>query len=103
MLDIQAYYAKLANNETPTENEIVDLLKELAHFRRSLAYLASCQAATLESLPKSASKSGRGRHITICETAAAMLAGDGSRMKYPEHLDAARNRCLRAAENHKAA
>lgn len=101
MLDIQAYYRKLANREAISEDEIVALLKELAHFRGSLAYLASCQAATLESLPKSASKSGRGRHVTLCETAAAMLAGDGSRMKYPEHLDAARDRCLRAAENHK--
>ncbi len=102
MLDIQAYYAKLANKEPVTEAEIVDLLKELAHFRGSLAYLASCQAATLESLPKSTSKSGRGRHVTICETAAAMLVGDGSRVKYPEHLDAARNRCLRAVESHEA-
>lgn len=102
MLDIQTYYTKLANNEPVTEDEIVALLKELAHFRGSLAYLASCQAATLEGLPKSASKSARGRHVTLCETAAAMLVGDASRVTYPEHFDSARERCLRAAAAHSA-
>lgn len=101
MLDIQAYYSKLARKEAISEDEIVVLLKEVVHFRGSLAYLASCQAATLESLPKSTGKSARGRHVALCETAAAMLNGDGSRMQYPEHLDAARERCLRAAEKHR--
>lgn len=102
MIDIATYYAKLANKESITEEEMVALLKELAHFRGSLAYLASCQAATLEGLPKSYSKSGRGRHVTLCKAAAAMLEGDSSPVKYPEHLDSARERCLRAAEKHHA-
>lgn len=102
MLNIQGYYSKLANNEPVSDDEIVALLKELAHFRGSLAYLASCQAATLEGLPKSASKSARGRHVHLCETAAAMLEGDASRVNYPEHMDSARERCLRAAEKQRA-
>lgn len=98
MLNVQDYYAKLANNVAISEDEIVALLKELAHFQGTLAYLASCQAATLEGLPKSTSKSSRGRHVALCTTAAAMLVGDSSRVKYPERLEAARERCLRAAE-----
>lgn len=101
MIDTQKYYAKLANNESLTQNEILDLLKELEHFRGSLAYLASCEAATLEGLPKSHSKRERERHVGMCEAAAAMLAGDGSKVRYPERLEAARLRCLRAAENNK--
>lgn len=69
MLDIQKYYGKLARQEAVTEDEIVELLKELAHFKGSTAYLASCQAATLESLPKSASKVSRGRHVSLCDAA----------------------------------
>ena len=38
MLNIQACYNKLANNEPFSEDEIVGLLKELAHFRGALAY-----------------------------------------------------------------
>jgi hypothetical protein len=98
MLNIQSYYAKLANKETITEDEIVSLLKELAHFQGSLAYLASCQAATLEGLPKSTSKSSRGRHVGLCTTAAAMLIGDSSSVRYPAGVDAARERCLKAAK-----
>jgi hypothetical protein len=102
MLDIRAYYTKLAKTEALSEDEVVALLKELEHFRGSLAYLASCQAATLESLPKSFSKSGRGRHVELCKTAADMLVGNASRVRYPTDMDAARNRCLRAAESHQA-
>lgn len=101
MIDIDAYYTKLANKELLPEGEIVSLLRELEHFRCSLAYLASCQAATLESLPKSSSKSARRRHVTLCETAADMLEGDRSRGKYATRLDTARERCLRAAETHR--
>lgn len=100
MLDLQAYYAKLAANETLSEDEAVDLLKELAHFRTSLAYLASCQAATLESLPKSASKSQRSRHVAICKTAAQALVGDASGIRYPDRLDTAHERCAKAATEH---
>lgn len=100
MLDIQAYYAKLAKQEAISEDEIVALLKELAHFRNSLAYLAFSQASTLEGLPKATSKSSRGRHVALCEIAAALLEGDGSRVKYPEKLEAAREHCLQAAKRH---
>lgn len=98
MLDLQAYYKKLADNDAISADEIVVLLKELAHFRGALGYLASCQAATLASLPKATSKSALGRHIAICEVAAALLDGDGSKVKYPANLEDARDRCLRAAE-----
>lgn len=96
--DIQAMYAKLAANEQPSEEEIVSLLKELEHFRGCTAYLASCEAATLEGLPKSASKSSRGRHAALCKTAAAMLDGMRSPNRYETNLQHARERCLRAAE-----
>ena len=59
MLDIQAYYTKLANKEGVTENEVVELLKELAHYRAAAAYLASCHAANAEGLQKSACKSSK--------------------------------------------
>lgn len=96
MLDIQHYYGKLAREETISDVEVVDLLKELAHFRGCTAYLASCQAATLESLPKSAGKSARGRHVDLCRTAAKMLVCDASDVRYPVDPGAARERCLRA-------
>lgn len=97
MLDIQHYYAKLANKQVITEDEAVVLLKELAHFREATAYLASCQAATLEGLPKSASKSARGRHERICLTAVKLLDGDRSDIRYPNDPEAAKARCLGAA------
>lgn len=100
MLDITALYGKLGNKETISEDEVAGLLKELAHYRGALAYLASCQAATLESLPKSYSKSGRSRHVELCKTAAAMLEGDASRVRYATEPEHARNRCLLAAANH---
>ncbi|MEJ6002500.1 hypothetical protein [Paucibacter soli] len=53
--DIQATYAKLARKEPITEDEIVSMLKDLDHCQQATAHLASCQAATLEGLPKSAS------------------------------------------------
>lgn len=101
VIDIEAYYAKLANNQIPTEDEIVSLLKELKHFREGCAYLASCQAATLESLPKSTSKSARGRHVNLCETAAVILDGANPHFRYPADTAAAKERCLRSAERHK--
>lgn len=75
MIDIKKYYDKLAREEAFSENEIVDLVRELAHFRGATAYLASCQAATLESLPKSAGKSARSRHVVLCDAAAKLLNG----------------------------
>lgn len=97
MLNAQQYYAKLANKQPLSEDESVALLKELAHFRGAAAYLASCQAATLESLPKSASKSSRERHEQLCITAAQLLDGDRSGVRYPTDVGAAKERCLKAA------
>ncbi len=100
MIDTRTFYEKLSRKESLSANEVIDLLRELEHFRSSLAYLASCQAATLEGLPKSYSKSGRSRHVELCKIAAAMLKGDGSRVRYHESMDAARNHCERAVERH---
>lgn len=49
--------------------------QEILHWKFVAAYLASCHAATLESLPKSASKSSVKRHIAICRKAASYLRG----------------------------
>lgn len=96
MIDIQNYYKKLANKDPISESEVVDLLKELVHFRAATAYLASCQGATLESLPKSASKSSRGRHESICASAARLLSGDASEIRYAADMSSALDRCTKA-------
>lgn len=100
MLDIQEYYGKLARKEAILEEDVVDLLKELEHYRACAAYLASCQAATLEALPKSSSKYSRSRHAAICDAAAKLLIGDGSPIRFPSPtgIDAARDRCIRAVK-----
>ena len=101
LFDIKGAYAKLAKNTSFSEDECVELLRELAHFRAATAYLASCQAATLESLPKSASKSSRGRHATLCAAAAKLLDGDASPIRYESPVEAAKQRCVTAAVNHR--
>lgn len=98
MIDIQAYYTKLVNGDSIKEDEMVELLKELAHFRKATAYLASCQAATLESLPAGASKSSRDRHVDICLTAADLANLNCARIRYPVELAIARERCLGAVK-----
>lgn len=102
MLDLQAYYQKLVEQTPLSESEVVALLKELEQFRTVATYLASCQAATLESLPNSTSKSSRARHVTICTTAAQALVGDTSGIRYPSTLKVAetRERCLKAVAKH---
>ena len=100
LFDIKGAYAKLAKNTSFSEDECVELLRELAHFRASAAYLASCHAATLESLPKSASKSSRSRHATICDAAAKLLDGDGSPIRYGSDVEHEKQRCLTAVANH---
>lgn len=97
MIETDTYYAKLANNQALSSEEAVMLLKELKHFRDLAAYLASCQAATLESLPKSASKSSRVRHQSICQVAVKALSGDISAIKYPVNVETAVERCKSAA------
>ncbi len=97
MIDLQNYYRKLAKSEVISPEEITDLLSELQSLRASAAFLASCQAATLESLPKSSSKSQRARHHSICLTAARALQGDSQAIRHPGSLPDAIDRCLGAA------
>lgn len=97
MIDVQAYYRKLANKETFSEDQIVALLKELCNFRQGASFLASCQAATLEGLPKSTSKSQRQRHHDICLTAAKVLQGDVTAIRYQTTVEDALDHCLSAA------
>jgi hypothetical protein len=97
MINLENYYRKLAGRETISEDEIADLLSELKQLRRVAAHLASCQAATVEGLPKSASKSSVARHISICRTAADALAGDASSIKHPGSVQDAITRCNNAA------
>lgn len=97
MIDVQLYYRKLANKEALLEDEVVALLKELDNFRQGAAHLASCQAATLEGLPKSTSKSQRQRHHDICLTAAKVLQGDVTAIRYKTTVETALDHCLSAA------
>ncbi len=106
MLDVQAYYGKLVRHEPLTEDEVNALLKELRAMRMASAYLADCHAASLESLPKSASKSMRDRLVSICHKAVSLLeadtgsigwfgTGDSVRM-----LQTAKDRCQQVVADH---
>lgn len=97
MLDTAPYYAKLVNKEQLSENEVLTLLQTIKNAQATAAYLASCHAATLECLPASASKSLRSRLVSICATAAKALAGDLSGIRHPGSVEAAIERCARAA------
>ena len=97
--DTSRYYKKLANNEPLTEDEVVSLLKAVAAYQAGVAFLADCQAATAESLPKSASKSARSRHASICRTAAGLLDGNIHVLSHRARPDAAQDRCLRAVRD----
>jgi hypothetical protein len=99
MINPHDYYGKLAHQETLSYEDCVDLLKALTHFKNAAIYLASCQAATLEILPKSASQSMRNRHVTLCNDAAKLLDGDASPIKYTESIAAAKERCEKAVKN----
>ncbi|MYM92466.1 hypothetical protein [Duganella vulcania] len=99
MIDTAAYFAKLAAGEAISESEVQALLNELQSSRTTAAYLADCHAATLESMPKSASKSSRVRQRTICEIAARALRGDRSAVRFPVSVEAAAARCEQAAHD----
>lgn len=73
MFDVQYGYRKLADQEALTEGEVHELLKEVQHWRQIASYLASCHAATAESLPKAASKASRRRHVAICKAAVVAM------------------------------
>jgi hypothetical protein len=100
--DTTPYYRKLASNEPLTEDEIVSLLKAVDSFRNATAYLADCHAATLESMPRSASKSARTRMESICKTSAELLDGGYNPLTHRSTPDAAQKRCLRVIEESKA-
>jgi hypothetical protein len=55
--------------------ELIEAKRDALHWKFIAAYLASCHAATLESMPKSTSKRERKRQTSICAKAAAYLRG----------------------------
>lgn len=78
---------------------------ESTHWKLVAAYLASCHAATLEGLPKSAAKSERKRLAEVCRNAAAYLRGTDSPRMYTSQPASAMiaadiARCDHAAKNH---
>jgi hypothetical protein len=90
-----------------TTCELIEHEREVQHWKHVAAYLASCHAATLEGLPKSAPKSQRRRHVEICRSAAAYLRGKESPPWYgTESKDVAIERdivrCEKAAQKHGA-
>lgn len=97
--DTSRFYTKLANNEPLTEADAVQLLKAVETYQAGVAFLADCQAATAESLPKSASKSARQRHAAICRTAAGLLDGNIHVLSHRARPDAVQARCLRAVKD----
>ena len=96
LLDVAPYYAKLARNEVVSPDEIADLLKAFQLQVALSAYLASCHAATAESLPFSASRSTKGRMRQICRDAAAGLEGEFTE-QHPTAPFWARDRCKKTA------
>ncbi len=99
LIDFQRYYGMLARKEAIPEEDLVALLRAASSLQNGLAYLASCQAATLEGLPKSASKSSVQRHVAITKTFAEVMVGDTSSIRYPERCEAAHERCLKALKD----
>jgi len=73
MIDTNALSNKLARNDPWDRRECRELLQELRDLRVTAAWLADCHAASLQALPRSASKSARSRHMLICERAEAAL------------------------------
>ena len=98
MINVQDYYSKLANGVAISQDEIVYLLKEHQNLLDGVAYLASCHAANLEGLPKSASKSQRQRHHEICLTASKILQGDVTAVRYKTKVEWALDRCISATK-----
>lgn len=88
-----------------TPYEKLETEREVEHWKHIAAYLASCHAATLEGLPKSAPKSQRARHVDICRKAAAYLRGTdnppwfGTSTK-AEEIEWCTKRCEDSAKEH---
>lgn len=98
VLDLNLYWKALADQRALTADEAQQLLRMTEHFQSATAYLADCQAATAEGLPAATSKSARQRHVALCTSAAKLLAGDSTPIRYPTSVETAQNRCMRAAE-----
>lgn len=86
-------------------NRIGDLGREVEHWQKVAAYMASCHAATLEGLPKSAPKSHRSRLVSICTEAANALRhkivrGFGYHRPVQEVLQHEADRCEAAVRSH---
>ena len=98
MLDVTTYHGKLARREVLSEDEILTLLSALRAARKAAAYLGECHAATLESLPKRASKSERARLVSICAAVPRLLDGDVSSLRddAPTMIEHATRRCREA-------
>jgi hypothetical protein len=74
---------------------------EIDRLKSCLAYLASCNAATLEGLPARTSKSERSRLIAICQKSATFLEGESPQEKVfyrsvDKKVTDAINRCWKA-------
>jgi hypothetical protein len=98
VINVQNYYSKIANGVAISQDEIVYLLKEHQALLDGVSYLASCQAATLEGLPKSTAKSQRERHYHICLAASKILQGDFTDIRYKTRVEWALARCIDATK-----
>lgn len=100
MLNIEQFYEKLRDKKPLSNDEVLELLAELKHFRGIASYLASCHAATAEGegMLKKTSHSSRGRFAGICKSAALMLQMKSFANHNEAALDAAVRRCEQAAQ-----
>lgn len=98
MIDLEKVKASLRRGEGVSADVAWALVNNLENSRVGLAYLAGCQAATLESLPASTSKSSRLRHETICQIASEVLQGSVASIKYRTAEASAVERCASALE-----
>lgn len=95
-MDTSAAWKRLTGGDALTVEECEALARRVEALERGLAYLASCQAATLENLPTRTSKAERRRQVELTRIAAELLSGDTKSIRYPTTVDAARKRCLEA-------
>lgn len=70
--DTKPYWKKVAHKEAFTEAELVALLTAVEAYQAATAYLADCNAATLNSLPKSTSKSAKAK-MSISEELVGLI------------------------------
>lgn len=61
--------------QTEAELAMYQIKKENQRLKRCLAYLASCNAATIDSLPKSTSKGTKKRFVGLVQKSVDMLEG----------------------------